>query len=232
VNVVSSIPHPPVETETARFDRACEGGRWRSLAEVAGVSLAIAWLIWFGARFPDWAGAVIPGYVVASFILRHDSPKTLGMRADNLVPATKNAVIVFGLFSTALVGIGLALHAPLAQPHSFSVRRFFAYMAFCLLQQVAFNSFLTNRLLSVLPRQWAGPTAGVIFAALHWPNPVLVPATLIGGSAMAWLFSRHRNILPLAAGQAVLGELVGWAFPLAWHHMMRVGPAYFLPYHP
>ena len=231
MNVVSSIPHPPVEAETDRFDRAGEGARWQRIVEVVGVSLAIAWLIWFGARFPDWVDAVIPAYVIASFVLRHDSPKTLGMRADNLVPASKNAVIVFGSFSILLVATGLALHAPLAQVHLFSVRRFFAYMAFCLLQQVAFNSFLTNRLLSVLPRQWAALTAGVIFAALHWPNPVLVPATWIGGSAMAWLFARQRNILPLAAGQAVLGELVGWAFPLAWHHMMRVGPGYYLPYH-
>lgn len=199
---------------------------------MSGVSLAIAWLIWYGARFPNWLGAVIPAYVIASFILRHDSPKKLGMRADNLIPATRNAAIVFGSFSIALVAIGLALHAPLALLRSFSFNRFFAYMSFCLLQQVAFNSFLTNRLLSIFSRRWAATlTAGAIFAALHWPNPVLVPATLVGGAAMAWLFSLHRNILPLAAGQAVLGELVGWAFPQAWHHIMRVGPGYYLPYH-
>jgi len=28
--------------------------------------------------------------------------------------------------------------------------------------------------------------AGTIFAALHWPNPVLVPLTWIGGIAMSW----------------------------------------------
>jgi len=30
----------------------------------------------------------------------------------------------------------------------------------------------------------------------------------------------------LALGQAVLGALVWWAFPLAWHHSMRVGPGF------
>jgi hypothetical protein len=55
---------------------------------------------------------------------------------------------------------------------------------------------------------------------------VLVPLTFVAGTAMAWLFARERNILPLALGQAILGALVWWAFPLAWHHSMRVGPGY------
>src|ERR1019366_3335996 len=66
--------------------------------------------------------------------------------------------------------------------------------------------------------------------ALHWPNPVLVPLTFIGGAAMARMFARVRNLLPLAAGQALLGLLMSCAFPIAWHHMMRVGPGYYLPY--
>jgi membrane protease YdiL (CAAX protease family) len=117
-------------------------------------------------------------------------------------------------------------------PKTLGWRRFTGYLAFCLLQQVALNSFLTNRLLSYFGAAWpAAVLAGVLFAALHWPNPVLVPLTLVGGVAMTWLFARERNILPLALGQAVLGALVWWAFPLAWHHSMRVGPG-FWAFHP
>jgi membrane protease YdiL (CAAX protease family) len=72
--------------------------------------------------------------------------------------------------------------------------------------------------------------AGFIFAALHWPNPVLVPLTLVAGIAMSWMFARVRNILPLAVGQALLGTLVWWTFPMAWHHMLRVGPGYYNPF--
>ncbi len=82
----------------------------------------------------------------------------------------------------------------------------------------------------VSPRWLSSLLAGAIFAALHWPNPVLVPVTFISGTAMAWLFARQRNIIPLAVGQAILGSLVWWAFPLAWHHSLRVGPVYYLPY--
>jgi hypothetical protein len=54
-----------------------------------------------------------------------------------------------------------------------------------------------------------------------------VPLTFVGGVVMAGLFARHRNILPLALGQAILGALVWWALPMAWHHGMRVGPGFY-----
>ncbi|PYT51995.1 MAG: hypothetical protein DMG43_13065 [Acidobacteria bacterium] len=105
-------------------------------------------------------------------------------------------------------------------------------MAFCLLQQVGLNSYLTNRLLAALDSPvLTSLVAGTIFAALHWPNPVLVPLTWIGGIAMSWLFARERNILPLTIGQGILGTLVWWAFPTAWHHAMRVGPGFY-HFHP
>ncbi len=44
---------------------------------------------------------------------------------------------------------------------------------------------------------------------------------------MAWMFGRQRNIIPLTIGQAILGTLVAWAFPMAWHHHLRVGPGYY-----
>jgi membrane protease YdiL (CAAX protease family) len=105
-------------------------------------------------------------------------------------------------------------------------------MAFCLLQQVGLNSYATNRLLAATGSEVrAALIAGVIFGALHWPNPVLIPLTWIGGTAMAWLFARERNILPLTLFQAILGTLVWWAFPVAWHHAMRVGPGFY-HFHP
>ena len=32
---------------------------------------------------------------------------------------------------------------------------------------------------------------------------------------------------PPGLGQAILGALVFWAFPIAWHHSMHVGPGYY-----
>jgi membrane protease YdiL (CAAX protease family) len=106
-------------------------------------------------------------------------------------------------------------------------QRFASYFAFCVLQEVGLQSLVMNRMLGAIRNEWiASAISAAFFAALHWPNPVLVPLTFIGGTAMCWLFARERNIIPLAIGQAILGSLVWWAFPIAWHHGMRVGPGF------
>jgi membrane protease YdiL (CAAX protease family) len=136
--------------------------------------------------------------------------------------------VVFAFFVAAICVIGFYLGALNRLPaHLIELRRFAGYLSFCLLQQVALNSYLTNRFLSVFSAGVAAVLSGLVFAALHWPNPVLVPLTFVGGIAMAWLFARERNILPLTLGQAVSGALIWWAFPVTWHHSMRVGPGFY-----
>jgi hypothetical protein len=207
--------------------------RFLNLAEALALSAFVAWYIWQlqASYFYSWLVLLV--WMIASFVVHRDTPNTMGWRADNLWSATKRSVLVFapciaGLF---LAGILLgALHRPVH--HLFVPKHFFGYMAFCLLQQVGLNSYLTNRLLEATGSAVrASLLAGTIFAALHWPNPVLIPLTFVGGVAMAWLFARDRNIIPLAIGQGILGTLVWWAFPVAWHHGMRVGPGFY-SFHP
>jgi Type II CAAX prenyl endopeptidase Rce1-like len=203
-----------------------------SVIDVAGLPVYIAWFIWRGQFSAPLSWLGFPIWLAVSFLLHRDNPRTLGMRADNLWPAVKQAAIVYGIFAIGLFLIGIALKQSLHLPPNYrSFGRLWAYFGFCLLQQIALNSLLMNRIMSLLGRRAAASIiAGAIFAALHWPNPVLVPLTFIGGTAMAWMFARVRNILPLAAGQALLGSIVWWAFPIAWHHMLRVGPGYYLRY--
>jgi len=200
--------------------------RWLSLADVTLLPGFTMWFIWrlqFTAR-GTWVIFVV--WLVASFLVHCDTPKTLGWRADNIWPATKQALAMFSLLAVGIVIIGFSLGASRHVPPG-SISSLWGYFAFCVLQQVALNSLLHNRMLSLVQNEWvAAALTGAIFAACHWPNPVLIPITFVGGAAMAWMFGRVRNIIPLAIGQAMLGVLVGWAFPMAWHHHMRVGPGY------
>ena len=203
--------------------------RWSCLVEPATFCGFVAGYIWkFQAEQP-WTWGVIPVWLVLSFLARRETPKTIGWRADNLWAATKRAAWFFATSSLLVCIAGLFLGMLHRLPtHLIEPRRFATYLAFCVLQQAGLNSLVTNRLLAAFEKPVpAALLAGVLFAALHWPNPVLVPVTLVGGVGMAWLFATERNILPLALGQAILGALVWWAFPLAWHHSMRVGPGYF-----
>lgn len=203
--------------------------RWLSIADVTLLPAFIIWFIWrlqFTAR---WTWVIFVLWLVASFLIHRDTPKTLGWRADNLWQASKQALIVFGAMIAGLAIAGLMLGASKQlPPNLISWNRLWTYFAFCLLQQVAINSLVHNRMLFLVQNQWiAAALTGAVFAACHWPNPVLVPLTFIAGAAMAWMFGRVRNIIPLAIGQAILGSLVWWAFPVAWHHHLRVGPGYY-----
>jgi hypothetical protein len=202
--------------------------RWSCLVEALAFAGFVGAFIWKFQVSAPWTWRVILVWLAASFLLRRDTPKTMGWRADNLWRATKRSAWFFGVSSLLLYFAGLFLGMAHRLPaHLIEPRRFGGYLAFCLLQQVGLNSFLTNRLLAAFEKPVpAAVVAGVLFGALHWPNPVLVPLTFVGGVAMAWLFATERNILPLTVGQALLGALVWWAFPLAWHHSMRVGPGF------
>jgi hypothetical protein len=201
--------------------------QWLSLADVVLLPVFILWFIWrlqFTAR---WTWMIFVLWLVASFLLHGDTPKTLGWRGDNLWRGTKQALAVFVPMAAGLVIIGVLLGAPRRLPPNLFAL-LWSYFAFCLLQQVALNSLLHNRMLSLVDNEWvAAGLTGAIFAACHWPNPVLVPLTFVGGAATAWMFGRVRNVIPLAMEQTLLGVLVGWAFPMAWHHHMRVGPGYY-----
>ena len=200
-----------------------------NLLEALAFGAFVALYIWWLQDALFWSWIVFPVWLVASFVLHRDTPRTLGWRADNLWPATRRAAKVFAVFVAALCIVGVALgtfrHLPV---HILQPRRFVGYFAFCTLQEVALQSLVMNRLLRGVQKTLpAAAIAGVMFAALHWPNPVLMPVTLIGGTAFCWLFAKERNILPLILAQAVLGSLVWWAFPVAWHHAMRVGPGFY-----
>jgi len=199
------------------------------LVEVFGFAGFIAWFIWQLQDSVRYVWLVFPVWLIASFLLNSDTPQTLGWRVDNLWSATKRASMVFLPCSLAIAVVGFLLggeHHMLQ--HVLLPSRFFGYMAFCLLQQVGLSSLVTNRLLAATDSPLrASFIAGLLFALLHWPNPVLVPLTFVGGALMAWLFWKERNILPLTVWQTILGSLIWWAFPIAWHHSMRVGPGFY-----
>jgi len=200
-----------------------------TILEALTFSGIVALFIWRWQLAYPKSWIIFPVWLIASFLIHRDTPKTLGWRADNLWPATRQGLAFFAVSVAAVGVIGLLLGALHHLPaRLIDERRFVGYFSFCLLQQIAVNSYLMNRFLSSVKAPWASALlASAIFGALHWPNPVLMPVTFIGGFVMCLLFARQRNILPLTLGQSILGGLVWWAFPISWHHGMRVGPGYY-----
>lgn len=200
-----------------------------ALLDVIGLPFAAMWIVWLEPPQISQAWLILPIWMVTSFAIHRDTTRTLGWRADNLWPALRRASLVLGPMAVGLLAVGFARGVRIPHsPGTFALRRFWNYFAFCLLQQVALNSFISNRVFVLTKRiPISALITGIIFSILHWPNPVLMPATLVAGFAMSWLFLRERNILPLAVWHMILGILVGWALPIAWHHGLRVGPGYY-----
>lgn len=199
------------------------------LIEAFAFTVCVAWFIWQLQEAFKYSWIVFPVWLIASFALNRDTPQSLGWRADNLWSATKRSSAVFLPCALAIFVTGLLFGVKYLPAHPLFVpRRFFGYMSFCLLQQVGLNSLVTNRLLAAMDSPLrVSLISGFLFALLHWPNPVLVPFTFVGGALMVWLFWKERNILPLTVWQTILGTLIWWAFPIAWHHSMRVGPGFY-----
>jgi Type II CAAX prenyl endopeptidase Rce1-like len=185
--------------------------------------------IWWLQSIAFYSWLVFAVWLILSFAFHGDTPESLGWRADNLWPATRQAILPCATLIALIVATGPFLGALHRYPSTLlQPQRFISYLAFCLLQELGLQSFLMNRLLAVLEKPvLCAVIAGAIFAVMHWPNPVLMPLTFLGGALLCWLFARQRNIIPLAVAQAILGSLVWWAFPQAWHHGMRVGPGYY-----
>ena len=203
--------------------------RYWPLVEALLFSALVALYIWWLQESYRLTWIAFAVWLVASFLLHKDTPRSLGWRADNLWRSVKQSSTVLAPCALAIVVIGLLLgatHRPSAS--LLTPKHFFGYMSFCLLQQIGVNSMVTNRLLAATSSPlWTSLLTGALFGLLHWPNPVLIPLTAIGGALMSWLFSGERNILSLTVWQTILGTLVWWAFPLAWHHAMRVGPGFY-----
>src|SRR5690349_6196936 len=71
--------------------------------------LAYIWRLQTNA-FNSWI--VFPVWLVFSFAVHGDTPKTLGWRADNLWPATRRTTAFFGVFTLTISAVGLFLGAP------------------------------------------------------------------------------------------------------------------------
>ena len=203
--------------------------RFLPLIEAFGFTAFVAWFIWQLQEVSRYAWVAFPVWLIASFALNKDTQQSLGWRLDNLWIAAKRSSAIFLPCTLAILVTGFFLGGKHHTfQHVFLPNRFSGYMFFCLLQQVGLNSLVTNRLLASIDSPLrVSLISGFFFALLHWPNPVLVPVTFVGGALMAWLFWKDRNILTLALWQTALGSLVWWAFPIAWHHSMRVGPGFY-----
>jgi membrane protease YdiL (CAAX protease family) len=163
---------------------------------------------------------------LASNVLHGDGPRALGFRVDNFLrsarmvgPASLAVLAVIVAVSYAS-GHGVALGPRLRQQLVY-------YPLWGLAQQWALQGFVHRRLCDTWHRrQPAAIASAVLFASLHYPNPVLVVFTLVGGYVWCLLYQRQQNLFTLALSHGWLGAIALVSLPAAWIHGLRVGPEF------
>ncbi len=170
--------------------------------------------------------------VIASQILRQESLRDLGVRFDNFPRAMTLLLLPMTLIAIISVVIGwvsgsrfdfLRWHA-----EKTIVLQLALGFAWGFLQQYALQGFINRRTQLVWGRGAVSIlVTAVVFAALHFPNPWLMFATLIGGLVWAWVFQRAPNLFALAVSHSVMTwVLVSTLPPSALNHL-RIGLKYF-----
>jgi len=172
--------------------------------------------------FPDFA-AILLTAILMTFVIHRDRLADLGLGSRGFLKATKSLAVPTLVIASILIAVAPAGLLTLVKLEGFG-----KYFAWCLLQEFTLQSFFASRLLLVLkdPKRTAWINAAM-FAAVHIPNPVLIPVTLLGGYVLTRVFISTRNLMPLALAQAVVGSLLAVALPASWHHGLRVGPGYY-----
>lgn len=167
--------------------------------------------------------------LLASHLWHRDTFRSIGFRIDNFFPAAREAcwIAIPLLLLLVLIGI-LSGRLWFIRIHWESIPPLLRYMLWGTFQQYGLQGYFHNRLSRVISKPlWSSTLNAIIFMSFHFPNPVLMAFTLVGGFACSMLFLQSRNLFVLGMFHGAIGLLLSNVFPREWMFNMRVGPGYF-----
>jgi hypothetical protein len=223
----------PVSTVTSasEFEAKSDSPAWPpicSALEVVLVYAGIVTYIWRWQFTYPHAWMALWGVILVSHFLHRDTFQRLGLALAGMRANAQMVLPIALAFYVPLLIFGVTRHALTFVPVSpHAAASLLGYGSWCAFQQYLAQSYFHNRLMEVVrSRHLSSLLVGIIFGSAHIPNPILMVATTVAGFVFAEIFTRHRNIWPLALAQAVGGLLLAAVSPATLIHNMRVGPGY------
>lgn len=206
--------------------------RARLLSELA-LLVALTGLVLTIPR-PPWVNFALAGLGLALLLANRGFTRVRVWASFPVeVERPRQGWLAAALFTGAGIGLLAGITAAQGQAERLSspppLRVIGVYAAWALLQQYLFQFYLLGRLLVLLPRPLAVCGTGVAFAAVHFPDAVVMAATGPAGCIWALFYLRYRLLVPLAISHAVLGAaLFQWVYGrdlLAhWTHLTAWAP--------
>jgi hypothetical protein len=192
------------------------------MTEALAFTAAVAAFIWLLPSIGGYWAVVLLLAVVLSFRWHAETYASAGLARPEFFRALRNWKVWWAFPAAAIVGLGWGklpgweggYHAML-------------YCAWCVLQQFLFQNMVCKRLREASGPSWKNRIlAGSLFGAVHLPNPVLTPATVVWGTLSGYLFEELPSVVALGLMQFLLSTSLLWLTPLRWNHDFRVGPGY------
>ncbi len=195
--------------------------------EAVTIFILLLAYIWFFKARANWSWMILLGIIFLSHAVRGESPANLGLRRDGFAECTRRFGLPVLLVAAAGVLVGFAFDT-VRDVAAWRVAGVLGgYCFWALFQQYLLNGYFANRLYASFDTRYqflVAPMAGVMFAAAHLPNPLLMGVTLVGGTVAAFAYQRHRNLFFLAFAHAVIGTMLWLVVPDTVSHHLRVGP--------
>lgn len=200
--------------------------RVRVVSEIAVAYALLECALWSRRPAQLWWGITMLVAVVLLTAFSRRSLRDLGLTAHGIECGM--IVVPFTMVAgAALLALGWSFGW--VHPIALSARWFGAgYIVWAFVQQFMAQSFYFVRFEELFGSRRAVWISAALFSLAHVPNPILVPATFIGGLGFSAAFRRWRNLYPIWVAHAALGICISATFPVWWTHQMRVGLGYLL----
>lgn len=160
-----------------------------------------------------------------------DNLETLGIKPKNFSQFWPMLLWVLSFFAAIFV-IGLWLD-PSAVKNKETWMKILdganRYILWAFFQQMIFQGFFANSFYRGLgQRIWpAAIASGLVFAAIHLPNPVLAIGTFFFGVGASYFFLKSPNIYLVVLAQAFLASAFKWLVAKQLvDNAMRIGPRF------
>lgn len=182
--------------------------------------------LWTAGETQKIVSMIFLGWVIVTTAAQRPAWNQLGLGLAGLRGASI-ALVYTAVAFTAIVGLAWSFGTLRRIDAGFAWTHTAGYVLWSFIQEFILNSFFFLTLEKLLRNSRRAVIGAVfLFALAHFPNPVLMAATILLSAVFVTLFRRYRNIYPLGLGHAILGLTLAISVPDPWLAHMRVGLGY------
>lgn len=211
--------------------RRSPGHALATIAELSAMTALLLSYIWvWKDAFPGAFVVCVGGYFGIAWMghrRRGESAWDIGLRLDNIWPATRLALIYLGPLMVGFLALGAALDSYRWPPAEELPLRITGLWIWGAAQQYGMLCFYLRRLTGLLGGGILPPAiAAGMFAGYHAPNPTLMLVTFVGGVLACDVYRRRPNLGVIALFHALVSAAMSNSLPLDVTFGMRVGPGF------